>query len=398
MLWSNLIWFLLPLAAACGWFAALGRDMGGNRKFWNYSQRFHEEINQLLSESESDKQVFDSFTDGGRDAAETHIALGNLYRRRGEFDRAIRIHESIMAKHTLDQDVRVDAQFEVARDYEAAGLTDRSEAQLRELIQSGHRLVEAYDSLLKLHESEQDWLQAVTIALEYKGACDALFAQKSVAQKSVAQKLSHYYCELAELASADDNDSEARRLLTQALRQWPASARAHAHLADIALREKNYKQAVAHFTKVESIDAALMPVIIEKLFAALHGVGDKQALERFVRRIQQQKNAYSVIQKTRQVIAEQAGEQLADRFFKDQILKRPSLKGLRDWVHDQIALSKPDEKAKVQIICNLLDQVMEDKPAYRCRSCGFQGNVMHWRCPSCASWDSVSTIIGVEGE
>lgn len=393
MLSSDLIWFLLPVAAAGGWLAARRRDLGGNRKFWNYSQRFHEEINQLLSETASDKQVFDSFTDGGRDAAETHIALGNLYRRRGEFDRAIRIHESIMGKLTLDEDLRVNAQFEVARDYEAAGLMDRSEEQLRELIQSGHRLTEAYDSLLKLHEREQDWLQAVNIALEFKNACDSSFAKKSF-----AQKLSHYYCELAEVASVDNNDSEAHRLLTLALRQWPGSARAHAHFADIALREKNYKQAITHFNKVEHIDAALMPVIIEKLFAALQGAGDKQALEQFVRRIQQQKNAYSVIRKTRQVIAEQTNEQTADRFFKDQILKRPSLKGLRDWAHDQLELSKPDEKAKVQIICNLLDQVMEDKPAYRCRSCGFQGNVMHWRCPSCASWDSVSTIIGVEGE
>jgi lipopolysaccharide biosynthesis regulator YciM len=88
----------------------------------------------------------------------------------------------------------------------------------------------------------------------------------------------------------------------------------------------------------------------------------------------------------------------ADRFFKQQILKRPSLKGLRDWVHDQLTLSRPGEREKVQVICDLLDQVVEDKPTYQCHSCGFQGNVMHWRCPSCGSWDTVTTIIGVEGE
>ena len=74
------------------------------------------------------------------------------------------------------------------------------------------------------------------------------------------------------------------------------------------------------------------------------------------------------------------------------------MRGLRDWAHDQLALSNPGERDKVQVICDLLDRVMEDKPAYRCQSCGFQGNVMHWRCPGCQSWDTVSTIIGVEGE
>ena len=122
------------------------------------------------------------------------------------------------------------------------------------------------------------------------------------------------------------------------------------------------------------------------------------SFDHFLKRIYSQRNAYSVIRSTRAVIAERHNPQLADRFFKDQILKRPSLKGLRDWAHDQLELCKPDEREKVQVICDLLDNVVEDKPAYRCKLCGFQGNVMHWRCPSCEQWDSVSTIIGVEGE
>lgn len=388
MIASDLLWFLLPVAAAGGWLAARKSDDGKASRFWDYSQHFHEELGQLLSEQEADQQLFDTFSHGDRDAAETHIALGNLYRRRGEFERAIRIHESIMEKQDLDDEVRALAHYELAGDYDAAGLLDRTEDAFRVLIKSGYKRNDSYDSLLKLHEREQDWLQAVKVALQ----CEIDTGM------DLSQPVAHYYCELAEIAIGSDDEPEALRLLHLALQHWPGCARAHIQLASIALKASRFRDAITHYDKVEELASSLMPVIIEQRFKALKGAGDRDALKQFVLQIQSQKNAYSVIRTTREVIADLVDETTADRFFKDQILKRPSLKGLRDWAHDQLALSKPGERDKVQIICNLLDQVMEDKPTYRCRSCGFQGNVMHWRCPSCATWDSVSTIIGVEGE
>ena len=124
----------------------------------------------------------------------------------------------------------------------------------------------------------------------------------------------------------------------------------------------------------------------------------RDRLHTFVKHIRNQRNAYSVVRKTRDVIEQIDGRDAADKFFKAQVLKRPSLKGLRDWVSDQVPLSRPGEREKVQVILQLLDQVTEDKPTYQCSHCGFQGNVLHWRCPSCGTWDSVRTIIGVEGE
>ncbi|MFK7995390.1 MAG: tetratricopeptide repeat protein [Granulosicoccus sp.] len=388
MIASDLLWFLLPVAAAGGWLAARKNYSGNSSEFWDYSHHFHEELGQLLSEQEADQQLFDTFTHGERDAAETHIALGNLYRRRGEFDRAIRIHENIMQKQDLDDEVRAFAHLELASDFESAGLLDRTEDAYRELIRSGHKRAESYEGLIQLHERQQDWEKAVKVALE----CN------SDTGNDVSQPVAHYYCEMAEIAIRVDDSADAQRLLKQALQHWPGCARAHVQLAGMALKGESYREAITHFDKVEALEPALMPVIIEQRFEALKLAGDTGALKEFVVRIQSQRNAYSVIRTTREVIAELVDESVADRFFKDQILKRPSLKGLRDWAHDQLALSKPGERDKVRIICNLLDQVMEDKPTYRCRSCGFQGNVMHWRCPGCASWDSVSTIIGVEGE
>jgi len=169
-------------------------------------------------------------------------------------------------------------------------------------------------------------------------------------------------------------------------------------LATLALYALEHTRANELYERVENLRPELMPEITDRRFEKLLASGDDKQLDNFLRRLQAQRNAYSVICSARKTIEERHEVQLADRCFNDQILKRPSLEGLRDWAHDQLALSKPGERGKVQVTCNLLDKVVEDKPAYRCSSCGFQGNVMHWRCPRCGQWDTVSTIIEVEGE
>lgn len=384
---QDLIWFLLPVAAAGGWFAAKRYFTNQNAAVWRYSQHFHQELNQLFSEKKSASELYEAYSRKELDAAETHIALGNLYRRRGEIDRAILVHETL-AEQSADKNISDLARFELGKDYDSAGLLDRSEQIFRNLTQSASMQIEAFAALLRLHEREHDWQQAIDVALE----CERKTQQK------LGQRLSHYHCEQALVTLANGDKADAQLQLKSALERWPESARARIELASIAVAEAQFERAIALYDEVESLQPELMPEIIQSRFDALKGAGNLEAMNRFILRIQSQRNAYSVVRTTREVIAATQSEQMADRFFKDQILKRPSLKGLRDWAHDQLQLSKPGERENVRVICNLLDQVMEDKPAYRCSTCGFQGNLMHWRCPSCENWDTVTTIIGVEGE
>ncbi|ASJ75194.1 tetratricopeptide repeat protein [Granulosicoccus antarcticus] len=385
----DLLWLLLPVAAVAGWFAAKRSDAKRPDAFWDYTNNFHQGLNVLLSEQQGKAlELFDDLSGTSRDTADTHIALGNLYRRRGEVERAILLHQSVIDKVALPEDIRETARFELARDYGSAGLLDRSEHVLHELLGSEHRRGDAYDSLLQLHEQEQDWEQAIAVAIEF---------EKNTGNNARA-RIAHYYCERAVLAQKQQQTASAAEFLEKARRHHPQCARALMMQASMALEAGDHDLSLTLYGQVESLRPELMPEIIDSRFAALKAANQPLQLLAFVKRIHEQKNAYSVIRSTRAVIAELHSSEAADRFFKDQILKRPSLKGLRDWVHDQVALSKPGERDKVQVICGLLDQVVEDKPAYRCNSCGFQGNVMHWRCPSCGQWDSVSTIIGVEGE
>ena len=385
----DLLWLLLPVAAAAGWFAAKRSDSRSSQAFWDYTSHFHQDLNILLSDQNvKSSELFDRLSDASRDTAETHIALGNHYRRKGEMERAIRLHQSVIDKSELDEDVRATARFELACDYDSAGLLDRSESVFNELVASGHRTADAYQSLMQLHERERDWPQAIKVALN---------CEKDT-EDECGSRIAHYYCEMAEIAIKEAKLDEANSLLAEAMSHWPQSARANMLEAELALDSGDYARAAELYDYVESIRPELMPEIIDNRFEVFKRADDAGQLKDFIARIYDQRNAYSVIRSTRAIIAEQHSDKLADRFFKDQILKRPSLKGLRDWAHDQVLLSKPGEKEKVRVICDLLDQVMEDKPGYRCSSCGFQGNVMHWRCPSCGTWDSVSTIIGVEGE
>lgn len=385
----DLLWLLLPVAAMAGWFAAKRSDAKRPDAFWDYTKNFHQGLNVLLSEQQDKTpELFEALSGTSRDTADTHIALGNHYRRRGEMERAVLLHQGVIDKAELPADIRDTARVELARDYRSAGLLDRSEQVLHELLESEYRREDAYESLLQLHEQEADWQQAITVAIEFD----------RLSERNVGPRIAHYYCELAVQAEKQGDVAEAKDRLSQAVRHHPECARALMMQASLALAVGDYNQSLQLYDQVETLRPELMPEIIDTRFEAFKAAGDQERLLTFVKRIREQRNAYSVIRSTRQVIAQLHSDALADRFFKDQILRRPSLRGLRDWAHDQVELSKPGERDKVRVICNLLDQVIEDKPVYRCNSCGFQGNVMHWRCPGCGRWDSVSTIIGVEGE
>ena len=390
----NLLWLLLPVAAAGGWFAARRAGARRSAAFWNYSSDFHAGLGALLDERrERPVELFTTLSDTDRDTAETHLALGRLFRRRGEMDRAILLHESLLERDELGAAVHADARYELARDYGSAGLLDRAEAVLRELVDSGHRVDDAYESLLELHERERDWRRAIEVALEASAA-----GAKGGGAGRRDKLIAHYRCELAAEARDAGYAGEARTLLEDALGSFAECARANMMLADMALADGDHATAIERYARVEAQRPELAPEIVERRVRALAAHDDPAPLREWIERVRGQRNAYSVVRAARALIERLDGAPAAERFFHRQILARPSLRGLRDWAQDQLPRSRPGEREKVQIICELLDGVVEERPNYLCASCGFGGNVLHWRCPSCGTWDSVGLVIGAEGE
>jgi len=394
----NLLWFLLPVAAAAGWFAAHRSVAKHPDAFWDHASNFHKDLNVLLNEQtdKADEVLFANLDDLDRETAETQLALGNFFRRRGEVDRAIHLHERLMEKTELGPDVQAAARFELARDFESAGLLDRSEETFRELLASGQRERDACQSLMQLHERERDWSQAADMAKIALSLCEG--AGDSEKAQLLRLRMAHYRCELAEDARESGYTEEAKGLLQEAQSIHPGGARAHMAMASLAFDAQQWRQVIDHYEHVEQSQPTLLPEIIEPWLQALSRLNEPQALSVFIEKIASRRNAYSVIRATRRVIADNQTPELANRFFKDQILKRPSLRGLRDWVSDQIEIAPASEREKVQTIHTLLNEVIEDKAHYQCSHCGFKGNELHWRCPGCGQWDAVRTIVGAEGE
>ena len=205
---QDLIWLLLPVAAAFGWFAAKrSKGKAGSCSDSMLGAEYIKGLNYLLNE-EQDKaiDIFIRMLEVNSDTVETHLALGNLFRKRGEVDRAIRIHQNLMARSSLNSEQRADAVLELGQDYMKAGLFDRAEGLFKELIDSNVHLSTVLPLLLDIYLQEKDWESAIEIA-DQMG-----FVGEQPARYVIAQ----FYCELAENARARDKTDEAARLLKKA--------------------------------------------------------------------------------------------------------------------------------------------------------------------------------------
>ena len=388
----DLLWLLLPVAAASGWWAGRrsarrgdGNRIGAPKPPSDYFRG----LNYLLNE-QPDKaiEVFLRLVEVDSETIETHLALGNLFRRRGEVDRAIRIHQNLIARPNLASEHRSYALLELARDYMRAGVLDRAEGLFSELVRNRTHVAEASRQLLTIYEREREW----------KAAIETAERLQRVTGESQSDLIAHYWCELADAERRAGNDKAARKLAQRALGADQGSVRASILEGDIAMDAKQYRQAVRAYRRVESQDPAFLPEVIERLLTALAQIEHATALEAYIDRLRGRYNSISVIQAATNLIREREGEAAARDFFREQLLKRPSLRGLREWVAMELDHASERSRPGTEVVLDMLDRLLESKPVYQCNQCGYQGKHLHWQCPSCRSWNTVKPIIGIEGE
>ncbi len=335
------------------------------------------ELNNLLEQYAVDDQ-----------SVELYLTMGDAFRRRGEYSRAIGVHEHLLSKGSLSADQQRKIKLELARDYAGAGLLDRVEALLKPLVKDNPNDAASQASLLRLYEKQQEWQAAIDLA----GANTSLDASEKNALQA------QYCCELAAIAEIEDNATDAYQWLQKALKAEPQCSRALVMLGRHCIRLKKYPEAIANFEQIEKHHPELVPEIAESYFSALHESGDQQALRNHLEYVRGRQNSYSVIKLARDSISKLEGEQQASDFFIEQLAKRPSLKGLRDWAEYELELTKPEDKPKVAAIVEMLRDVTDEKPVYLCDRCGYRCKQIQWYCPGCENWNSVKVIIGAEGE
>ena len=387
---QNLVLLLLPVAAAAGWYAAnRGRGGPGGCSDSMMGSEYIKGLNYLLNEQQDKAiDVFIRMLEVNSDTVETHLALGNLFRKRGEVDRAIRIHQNLIARSSLDSDQRMDAVLELGQDYMKAGLYDRAEGLFRELMDGGMHLPSVLPMLLDIYQQERDWNKAIAIA-DQMG-----FVGEQPSRSVIAQ----FYCELAENACARGNVDEACGFLEKASEYNPRCARASLIRGQIASQKGEYKVALAAYEQVVERDIELLPEVLEPMHRCHAEIGSMDDMIGYLHKVISRYAGISPILTLAEILGKERGDETAAEFIAGELAKRPSVRGLSRYIDLSLLRSEGAARENLMILKNITDQLLENKPVYKCRDCGFCGKALHWQCPGCKHWNTVKPIHGVEGE
>lgn len=387
---QDLLWFLLPVAAAFGWFAAR-RSTGkpGRCSDSILGSEYIKGLNYLLNEQQDKAiDVFIRMLEVNNDTVETHLALGNLFRKRGEVDRAIRVHQNLIARSSLSNEQRTDAILELGQDYMKAGLFDRAEALFQELIENNVHLSSVLPLLLDIYQQEKDWENAIVIA-DQMG-----FVGEQPARSVIAQ----FYCELAENARARSDVEEAGKLLEKAGEYNPHCARARLISGAIARQKGDYRTALDAYEQVAERDIELLPEILDDMRACHVELGTMDQMIDYLHSAISRDAGISPVLALAGIMATEKGGASAAEFIAGELGKRPSVRGLSRFIDLSLSQSEGAAHDNLVILKNITDQLLENKPVYKCNDCGFCGKALHWQCPGCKNWNTVKPIHGVEGE
>lgn len=377
---QDFIWLLLllPLAAVSGWYAARRdqRQPPATRLPPDYFRG----VNYLLNE-QPDKaiEIFTRMLEVNTETVETHLALGSLFRRRGEVERAIRIHQNLIARPTLDNTQRSEALSELAQDYLKAGLLDRAETLFLELAEIPAYAEQALRSLMSIYEQEKDWDKAIA-------------AGRRLAQtvgRELESVLAQYHCELGEAALRVANVQVAHERASQALDIDARCARANVLLGHIAVAKGDEHGAIAIWQKIEKQDAALLDEVINDIVAAFRRLQDGEKLRNYLQEVAGRQPGMRTLMTLSELIGHDKGWAQAQAFIAGHLRQQPSVPCLKRLMDIQIGHAVPASSESLDLVKDVLDLLALQHEGYQCYQCGFRGHALHWQCPACHEWNTV---------
>ena len=384
-----LLWLLLPAAAVSGWWIGRSRSSRTENGGEDLRSDYFRGINYLLNE-QPDKaiEVFIKVLEVDQDTVETHLALGNLYRRRGEVDRAIRIHQNLVARESLDSEQRNEALLELGQDYLSAGLLDRAEDLFQELSQSPGYRVQALRQLIDIYEQERDWEKAIQCSRDLE----------QVTGNQLGAVIAHYHCEQAMVQRQDDDEPGALKTIGQALDSHRGCVRASILQGDIYMQRDEYERALRAYQRVEDQDPDYLPETIERVRQCYRSLDRSHEMETYMARLLQRYGWVSVALQLSEIHRDNAGPMEAAQFIAERLRQRSSMRGLDRLMELELERSANDAPEYVGLLKGMTEELLAERPVYKCHHCGFPARSLHWQCPSCKHWNSIKPIQGVEGE
>lgn len=388
--WMYLLWLLLPLAAASGWWAARRSRASAQRVTGTgMSPEYFRGLNYVLNE-QPDKaiEVFVRIAEVDSETVETHLALGNLFRRRGEVDRAIRIHQNLIARPTLNRDQRALALLELGIDYMRSGLLDRAEGLFMELVETGAYTAQAFRQLLDIYQQEKDWPNAVVIARRLE----------TTAAENMDPIIAQYYCELACESLEAGNETQARDHLKKALNIDSRCVRVSLLEGELARKAGNIKGAIKALKRIERQDPDYLPEALTPLFLCYREMGKLEEFRTYLARVVDIYGGITSLLLLTDLTLELEGQQAAVHFLSDELKKRPTVRGVERLIEYAMDKAEGEIRDSLTTIRDLFESLVERRSVYKCTRCGFDAKLLHWQCPSCKKWSSVKPVHGVEGE
>jgi lipopolysaccharide biosynthesis regulator YciM len=335
-------------------------------------------LNFLLNE-QPDKAI-EAFLEVVKLEPETidlHFALGGLFRRRGELDRAIRMHENLLEREGLAEEQRLRAMSELGQDYLKAGLLDRAEQVFGKLLETPqHGQARTY--LLEIYVQEKDWQKAI----------DAARLLEKDTSKPLNADIAHFHCELALLEAAKGNPDAAAAHLQEALVANRQSVRANLMAGDLDAAAGRHEAAIADWRLVETQSAAHMALVVDRVLGSYRQLGRLAEGVQWLRALYARQPSQDVFGALYLAVSEFEGAAAASQLAREELRRNPSLRTLDRLLEAEIINAEPEQRELLQVEKSLVASHSQRMMRYQCGSCGFKAKQFFWRCPACGRWDS----------
>ncbi|KLN96690.1 lipopolysaccharide assembly protein LapB [Moellerella wisconsensis] len=387
----ELLFLLLPIAAAYGWY--MGRRSAQQDKQQNadrLSREYVTGVNFLLS-NQQDKAV-DLFLDMLKEdssAFEAHLTLGNLFRSRGEVERAIRIHQSLVESASLSFEQRLLATQQLGRDYMAAGVYDRAENMFLQLTDEVDFKNSAYQSLLSIYQLTSDWHKAIDVATKLV----------KLGNNALREDIAQFYCELALQQLGSDDLDAGLNLLNKAEQADKNCARVSIMKGRIYIEKNAYDKAIASLKQVYQQDRELVTETLPLLYECYKQLDNMQEWAEFLQQCVAGDSGAAAELYLADIIAQSEGHDKALTYINAQLQRHPTMRLFYRLMEYHLQDAE-EGRAKESLILlrKMVGEQIRTKPDYRCRKCGFTSHSLYWHCPSCRSWDTTKPIRGLDGQ
>ncbi len=398
-------WLLLGALAffAAGWIAARFDVRQLLRESKMLPQSYFRGLNFLLNEQQ-DKAIeaFIEATNANPEAIELQFALGSLFRRRGEVDRSIRVHQSLSERSDINAEQRVAALIELSMDYQKSGLLDYAEKILSDIGMKGSgtaaQQAQTLKLLLDIYVQENDWQKAIDIAEQLTAGLSGDAAGLRH-RKAMMKEIAQYYCELAADTygkTFDNNHAEsqsqksalAEQALIAALNTDPQCVRVHLMRGEWLQAAGQHEAAIAEWQKIEAQDPTYLGLMAEKLLASYEILGRGAEGLAHLRELQRQFAALDLLNAIFTATMASAGPQAAYELVKEDLRTNPTLVGLDRLLEAQILAAPDDRKRDLTMLKALVHSHSSRLAVYLCKQCGFKAKQFYWHCPACGGWET----------